>query len=78
MQKGYIEGSNRVNREAILDAYFFTDFREASDLNEEWNEEYRAIEDFAKHYRIEYPPNGNNKFNLNLTIKPVWKKGYLQ
>ena len=31
-----------------------------------------------KHYRTEHPPNGNNKFNLNLTIKHVWKKGYLQ
>ena len=31
-----------------------------------------------KHYRTEQPPNGNNKFNLNLTIKPNWKKGFLQ
>jgi hypothetical protein len=31
-----------------------------------------------KHYRTGHPPNGNNKFNLNLTIKPVWKKGYFQ
>ena len=30
-------------------------------------------EDPMKHYRTEHPPNGNNKFNLNLTIKPVWK-----
>ena len=33
--------------------------------------------DPTKQYRTERPPNGNNKFNLNLTIKPVWKKGYL-
>jgi len=31
-----------------------------------------------KPYRTEHPQNGNNKFCFNLTIKPVWKKGYLQ
>ena len=25
-------------------------------------------EDPIKHYRTEYTPNGNNKFNLNLTL----------
>ena len=29
------------------------------------------------HYRTEHPPNGNNKFNLTLTIKLICKKGYL-
>ncbi len=38
----------------------------------------KQLKDPMKHYRTEHPPNGNNKFNLNLTIKPVWKKGYLQ
>ena len=30
-----------------------------------------------KSCRTEHPPNGNNKFNLNLTNKLIRKKGYL-
>ena len=40
MQNGYIERFNRVYREAILDAYLFTDIREVRALTEEWIEEY--------------------------------------
>jgi len=40
MQNGYIERFNRVCREAILDAYLFTDIREVRTLTEEWIEEY--------------------------------------
>ena len=39
MQNGYIEIFNRVYREAILDAYLFTDIREVRALTEEWIEE---------------------------------------
>ena len=35
-------------------------------------------EDPMKHFSTEHPPNGSNKFNLNFTINPVWKKGYLR
>jgi hypothetical protein len=37
-----------------------------------------TYEDRMKHYRTEYSPNGNNEFNLNLTIKLFRKIGYLQ
>jgi transposase InsO family protein len=40
MQNRYIERFNRVNREAILDAYLFTDIHEVRALTEEWIEEY--------------------------------------
>ena len=40
MQNGYIERFNRVYREAILDAYLFTDIREVRALTKEWMEEY--------------------------------------
>jgi putative transposase len=40
MQNGYIERFNRVYREAILDAYLFTDIREVGALTKEWMEEY--------------------------------------
>ena len=40
MRNGYIERFNRVYREAILDAYLFTDIREVRALTEEWIEEY--------------------------------------
>ena len=39
MQNGYIERFNRVYREAILDAYLFTDIREVRALTKEWMEE---------------------------------------
>jgi len=35
MQNGYIERFNRVYREAILDAYRFTDIREGRALTKE-------------------------------------------
>ena len=77
MQNGYIERFNRVYREAILDAYLFTDIRD-SEPSPKNGSKNTTNEDPMKHYRTEHPPNGNNKFNLNLTIKPAWKKGYLQ
>ena len=40
IQNGYIERFNRVYREAILDAYLFTDIREVRALIKEWMEEY--------------------------------------
>ena len=40
MQNGYIERFNRVYREAILDAYLFTDIREVRALTKERMEEY--------------------------------------
>jgi len=43
MQNGYIERFNRVYREAILDAYLFTDIREVRALTKEWMEEYNQI-----------------------------------
>jgi putative transposase len=39
MQNGYIKRFNRVYREAILDAYLFTDIREVRALTKEWMEE---------------------------------------
>ena len=67
MQNGYIERFNRVYREAILDAYLFTDIRdpEPSPKNGSKN---TTNEDPMKHYRTEHLPNGNNKFTLNLTF----------
>jgi len=63
-------------REAIQDAYLFTDIRD-SEPSPKNGSKNTTNEDPMKPYRTEHPPNGNNKFNLNLTIKPVWKKGYL-
>ncbi len=40
MLNGYIERFNRVYREAILDAYLFTDIREVRSLTKEWMEEF--------------------------------------
>jgi putative transposase len=40
MQNGTIERFSRVYREAIRDAYLFTDIREVRALTEEWIEEY--------------------------------------
>jgi putative transposase len=77
MQNGYIERLNRVYREAILYAHLFTDIRD-SEPSPKNGSKNPTNEDPVKHYRTGRPPNGNNKFNLNLTIKPVWKKGYLQ
>jgi transposase InsO family protein len=77
MQNGYIERFNRVYREAILYAYLFTDIRD-SEPSPKNGSKNTTNEDPMKHYRTGHPPNGNNKFNLNLTIKPVWKKGYFQ
>ena len=63
-------------REAIQDAYLLTDIRD-SEPSPKNGSKNAANEDPMKHYRTEHPPNRNNKFNLNLTIKPAWKKGYL-
>ena len=67
MQNGYIERFNRVYREAILDAYLFTDIRD-SEPSPKNGLKKTTNEDPMKHYRTEHPPNGNNKFNLNLTL----------
>jgi len=40
MQNGYIKRTNRLYREAILDAYLFFDLNEVRVLTEEWIEEY--------------------------------------
>jgi hypothetical protein len=37
--RGFTERFNRVYREAILDAYLFTDIREVRALTKEWMEE---------------------------------------
>ena len=76
MQNGYIERFNRVYREAILDAFLFTDIRD-SEPSPKNGSKNTTNEDPMKPYRTEHPPNGNNNFNLNLTIKPVWKKRHL-
>ena len=67
MQNGYIERFNRVYREAILNAYLFTDIRD-SEPSPKNGSKNTTNEDPMKHYRTEHPPNGNNKFNLNLTL----------
>ena len=76
MQNGYIERFNRVYREAILDAYLFTDIRDSEPSPKNGSKSI-TNEDPMKPYRTERPPNGNNNFNLNLKIKPVWKKRHL-
>ncbi len=77
MQNGYNEKFNRLYGEAIQDAYLFIDIGEVRSLSAEWIEEFNEHGPM-KHYRTEHPPNGNNKkLNHNLTIKPVWKKGYI-
>ena len=65
-----IDRFNRVYREFILGRYQFNYLRnsEPSPKNGSRN---TTNEDAMKHHRTGRPPNGNNKFNLNLTIKPV-------
>jgi putative transposase len=40
MQNGYIERSNRIYRESILDAYLFFELDQVRQLTEEWMDEY--------------------------------------
>lgn len=40
MQNGYIERLNRLYREAVLDAYLFSDPYQVKQLTEEWTVEY--------------------------------------
>jgi transposase InsO family protein len=77
MQNGNIERFNRVYREAIPDANMFNYIRDTESSPKNGSKSI-TNEDLMKPYRTKHPPNGNNKFNLNLTIKPVLKKGYLQ
>jgi len=76
MQNGTIERFNSVYREAILDAYLFTDIRD-SEPSPNNGLRNTTNQDPMKHYGTEHPPNGNNKFKLNLTFYICLEKGVL-
>ena len=68
MQNGYIEGFNRLYREAILDAYVFMDLEEVRYLTRERVEEYN--------YRRPHEARNNltpNEWKRKLEITEIHK-----